>query len=238
MLMENQSTYRKLDYVDLGFIGYDKAWNLQKETLKKRVDNEVNDVLYLLEHPHTYTLGKTADKNNLIGSDDYLKEKGISVFDIDRGGDITYHGPGQIVGYPIIHLDNWKKDTHLYLRNLEEVIIRTCEDYGLNCGRREGFTGAWLSDRKIAAIGIKVSRWVTMHGFAFNINTDLSLFNGIIPCGITDKEVTSLERELGEKVAISEVKERLLKNFISIFEYDESEKKSDHPIIVQELETN
>ena len=165
-------------------ISYNDAWDLQKSMFELRTKNQIEDILFLLEHPHTYTLGKTADRNNLIYNDKQLLEKNISVFDIDRGGDITYHGPGQIVGYPIIDLKNWKQGDHLYLRNLEEVIIRTCAEYGLQTERKEKYTGVWLGERKICAIGIKVSRWITMHGFAFNVNTDLNLFNGIVPCGI------------------------------------------------------
>ena len=210
-----------LNYTDLGIIDYKEAWELQKEIHSKRVMSEVKDFLFLLEHPNTYTLGKTAHKENLTGSETYLNENHISVYDIDRGGDITYHGPGQIVGYPIIDLNDWKKDTHKYLRALEEVIIKTCEEYNLSGERNTKHTGVWLGDRKIAAIGIKVSRWVTMHGFAFNINTDLNLFNGIIPCGIPDKAVTSLQNELKRKIEIQEVKEKLLANFKEIFEYDE-----------------
>ena len=189
-----------LTYCDLGFIDYQEAWDFQKEIFSKRVSGEVEDFLLLLEHPNTYTLGKTAHRENLKGSDDYLKENQISVYDIDRGGDITYHGPGQIVGYPIVDLNNWYKDTHKYLRALEEVIIKTCKDYSLNCERNPKYTGVWIGDRKIAAIGIKVSRWITMHGFAFNVNTDLNLFNGIIPCGIQDKSVTSLSKELNKEI--------------------------------------
>ena len=210
---------KTLKYCDLGFIDYKEAWDLQQEIHKKRVSTEVDDFLFLLEHPNTYTLGKTAHKENLIGSEDYLKKNQISVYDIDRGGDITYHGPGQIVGYPIIDLNNWFKDTHKYLRALEEVIIRTCSDYGLECERDEKHTGVWIGDRKIAAIGIKVSRWVTMHGFAFNVNTDLNLFNGIIPCGIQDKSVASLRNELKTEIDINEVKEKLLKYFAQLFNY-------------------
>lgn len=208
-----------LTYCDLGFIDYKETWDLQQEIHSKRVTSEVEDILFLLEHPNTYTLGKTAHKENLVGSEDYLTQNKISVYDIDRGGDITYHGPGQIVGYPIIDLNNWFKDTHKYLRALEEVIIKTCSDYGLECGRNEKHTGVWIGDRKIAAIGIKVSRWVTMHGFAFNVNTDLKLFNGIIPCGIQDKTVTSLKQELKREINIQEVKVKLLKNFTQVFEY-------------------
>lgn len=210
---------KSLKYCDLGFIDYKEAWDLQQEIHSKRVSGEIEDYLLLLEHPNTYTLGKTAHKENLIGSEDYLKKNQISVYDIDRGGDITYHGPGQIVGYPIIDLNNWFKDTHKYLRALEEVIIKTCSDYGLNSERNPMHTGVWIGDKKIAAIGIKVSRWITMHGFAFNVNTDLNLFNGIIPCGIQDKSVTSLKQELDRDIIIKEVKEKLLKNFTELFEY-------------------
>ncbi|MGE5400310.1 MAG: lipoyl(octanoyl) transferase LipB [Ignavibacteriales bacterium] len=210
---------RELEFYDLGLINYDKAWELQRETFELRKNNDIPDRLYLLEHPHTYTLGKVADKNNLISSEQYLKENQISVYEIDRGGDITYHGPGQVVGYPIINLSDWKQDAHQYLRGLEEVIIRTCRDYGLETTRIEKLTGVWIEDRKIAAIGIKVSRWITMHGFAFNVNTDLSLFNGIIPCGITDKKVTSLARELGGEMDINGVKEKLVENFKTVFGY-------------------
>ena len=211
---------RILNYCDLDFIDYQQAWDLQKDILNLKVDEKINDVLFLLEHPHTYTLGKVADKKNLLGSEDYLHENKISVFDIDRGGDITYHGPGQIVGYPIIDLKKWKQDTHKYLRSLEEVIIKTCAEYGLKGNRDPKYTGVWIEDRKIAAIGIKVSRWITMHGFAFNINTDLNFFSGIIPCGIADKGVTSLKNELNKTVDISEAKEKLRNNFKEIFEYD------------------
>ena len=201
-------------------IDYQEAWNLQKEVFELRYKNRISDVLFLLEHPHTYTLGKVADKNNLIGSDKYLKENKISVYDIDRGGDITYHGPGQIVGYPIINLNDWEKDTHKYLRALEEIIIRVCKEYGLNAERNSKHTGVWMGNRKIAAIGIKVSRWITMHGFAFNANTDLSLFNGIIPCGIVDKDVTSLQKELGHDVDLNQTKELIVKNFTEVLNYN------------------
>ena len=148
-----------------------------------------------------------------------MEENKISVYDIDRGGDITYHGPGQIVGYPIISLENWKKDTHKYLRAIEEVIIRTCSEFGINSSRNEKYTGVWVEEKKIAAIGIKVSRWITMHGFAFNVNTDLKYFGGIIPCGIKDKAVTSIENELKQKVNIESVKKLTLKHFKDVFEY-------------------
>ncbi len=217
--MANQSTHRIFDYSDLGLINYEQAWDIQKEIFDLRLRNEINDTFFLLEHPHTYTLGKVAEKENLISSESQLKELGISVYEIDRGGDITYHGPGQIVGYPIIKLSDWKEDTHQYLRGLEEVIILTCREYGIETERNPKYTGVWIGERKIAAIGIKVNRWITMHGFAFNINTDLSYFEGIIPCGIKDKDVTSLQHELGKEINIVEVKEKLIKNFKKVFDY-------------------
>ncbi len=218
--MANQSTYRTFDYCDLGLIDYKQCWDLQKEIFDLRYHSKVDDTFFMLEHPHTYTLGKVAEKENLISTSGQLKELGISVYEIDRGGDITYHGPGQIVGYPIIKLSDWKEDTHAYLRGLEEVIMLTCNEYGLKTERNSKYTGVWIGDRKIAAIGIKVSRWITMHGFAFNVNTDLAYFGGIIPCGIKDKEVTSLQRELGNEVPIEEVKEKVIKNFKEVFEYN------------------
>jgi len=218
--MANQSTYRTLDYSDLGLIDYKIAWNLQKEIFNLRLNNEINDTFFLLEHPHTYTLGKVADKENLISNDDQLEELGINVYEIDRGGDITYHGPGQIVGYPIIKLTDWKQDTHEYLRGLEEVIMLTCSEYGITTERNSKYTGVWIGQRKVAAIGIKVSRWITMHGFAFNVNTDLNYFGGIIPCGIRDKEVTSLKKELGTDIDLQEVKEKLVNNFQKVFGYE------------------
>jgi lipoyl(octanoyl) transferase len=226
---------KKLTYCDLGTIDYKEAWDLQKTIFDLRYQKKKDDILLLLEHPHTYTLGKTANRRNLVGTEDYLRKNIISVYDIDRGGDITYHGPGQIVGYPIIDLNYWKKDTHKYLRALEEVIILTCAEYGIRTTRNDKYTGVWVDDRKIAAIGIKVSRWITMHGFAFNVNTDLSLFNGIIPCGINDKAVTSLKKELGEDVNILEVKQKIQKNFFEVFDYNELEKRDAARLFENEL---
>lgn len=210
---------RIITYCDLDIIDYKEAWDLQYYLHQLRVDNQISDLLLLLEHPNTYTLGKTAHIENLIGGKEFLERNKISVYNIDRGGDITYHGPGQIVGYPIINLSEWYQDSHKYLRTLEEVLIKVCNDYNLDANRVEGYTGVWIDDRKIAAIGIKISRWVTMHGFAFNVNTNLELFNGIIPCGISDKSVTSLEKELGRKIPISEVKSKILQYFIDEFNY-------------------
>lgn len=229
--MVNQSTSRDLIVCDLGLIDYKEAWELQQKFHDRRRKNEIIDVLFLCEHPHTYTLGKVAEKKNLLYSDNELNNKKISVYEIDRGGDITYHGPGQLVGYGILNLENWKKDTHLYLRGLEEVLIKTCSDYGLNSGRNEKYTGVWIDNRKICAIGIKVSRWITMHGFAFNVNTNLNLFKGIIPCGIQDKEVTSMSVELKNNINMEIVKERVLNNFKNVFEYDNTIVKSINEIL-------
>lgn len=210
---------KKLNYLDLGIVDYQEAWDLQKEIFQLRYEEKIPDTLILLEHPHTYTLGKVADRENLVGDSEFLSQNNIKVYDIDRGGDITYHGPGQIVGYPIINLNDWQKDTHKYLRGLEEILIQTCTEYGLTGTRNSAYTGVWIEDRKIAAIGIKVSRWITMHGFAFNVNTDLELFNGIIPCGIKEKGVTSLSKETGNQIDIQEVKQKLLKHFFEFFNY-------------------
>ncbi len=220
--MERQFIYRELIYKDLGLIEYQKAWDIQKALMEERKKDTVSDTLLLCEHPHTYTLGKVADQANLISTDDYLRENKITVFEIDRGGDITYHGPGQLVGYPIIDLSDWKKDTHLYLRTLEQTIIDVCNYYGLAAARNEEYTGVWLGERKICAIGIKISKWVTMHGFAFNVNTDLNLYSGIVPCGIQDKEVTSLQKELNRPVDLNEVKELIVDSFRKNFSYEHS----------------
>lgn len=224
-----QSTSRKLVYTDLGLIDYEKAWKLQQETAEARKNNLVPDQFFMLEHPHTFTLGKVAKKEHLVAGDAWLKENDVKIYEIDRGGDITYHGPGQIVGYPIIHLEEWIPDTHKYLRSLEEVLMRVCIRFGLSPSRNEKYTGVWIDNRKIAAIGIKISRWVTMHGFAFNANTNLSLFNGIIPCGINegDKTVTSLQQELGHPVALNEIKEIILEEFVAHFQYSETERRTD-----------
>lgn len=223
MHMEKQSIsdMRKINYCNFDLIDYREAWEIQQTLLDLRYQNKIPDTFLMLEHPNTYTLGKTADMKNLTGSESYLASNKIKVYNIDRGGDITYHGPGQIVGYPIINLQEWKPDTHKYLRSLEEVIIKTCAVFGIKAGREEKYTGVWIGSRKIAAIGVKVSRWITMHGFAFNVNTDLKLFEGIIPCGIENKDVTSMERELGRQLVLDTVKNILLEQFIAEFGYSD-----------------
>ena len=212
--------FRNLNIVNLQIEPYKKIWDFQKKLYQLRLNNLIDDTLILLEHSHTYTLGKSADKNHLLASSENLSSDEIDIFDIDRGGDITYHGPGQIVGYPIIKLNDLYEDVHRYLRELEELIIRTLKDFQVTAVRDDDYTGVWVNKNKIAAIGIKVSRWVTMHGFAFNINTDLSFFEKIIPCGIFEKGVTSLAQELGTKINLENVKEVVIKHFCRIFRYN------------------
>ncbi len=220
-------------FIDWGLVDYQEAWERQEELFGKTVAiknaNRINNMteptpnfLIFTEHPHVYTLGKSGHEEYLLLDDAGLKEKEAAFYKINRGGDITYHGPGQIVGYPILDLDNFFTDIHLYLRTLEEAIILTLADYGIAAGRYPGYTGVWLDAdnekaRKICAMGVRASRWVTMHGFAFNINADLSYFNHIIPCGIDDKDVTSMERELGRKMDIEEVKSKLKAHIVTLF---------------------
>lgn len=207
----------KLTVCDIGRTRYADAWSLQHEIFERRLHGEVNDVLLYTEHEHVYTLGKGGDENHLLAGDDELREKGVDVFRIDRGGDVTYHGPGQLVGYPILNLTAYGADIHRYLRNLEEAMIRSLADFGIQGAREEGMTGVWVKGEKIAAIGVKVSRWVTMHGFALNVNTDLSMFHRIIPCGIFHKGVTSVGALLGESVPLTQVEESLTHHFGEVF---------------------
>lgn len=217
---------RILNIINLGVEPYKKIWDYQYQLFNLRLENKIKDVFILLEHSHVYTLGKVARREHLLISPQKLAEEKIDLFEIDRGGDITYHGPGQIVGYPIIKLDELYQDLHRYLRELEEVIILTLKKYGVEGYRIPGLTGVWVNNEKVAAIGIKVSRWITMHGFAFNINTDLSYFHKIIPCGIKDRGVTSLQKILERKIDIEEVKEILINHFLRIFNYQSYEKFS------------
>ena len=223
---------RIVTFRDLGLIDYKEAWDIQEtlfqEVINRKVENRKlpiesqeapNHYLLFCEHKHVFTLGRSGDEANLVIKEKDLPSVQATFYKNNRGGDITYHGPGQIVGYPILDLDFFFTDIHKYLRFLEEAVILTLKDYGIEAGRISGLTGVWLDPehkakaRKICALGVRCSRWVTMHGFAFNVNTDLNYFNYIIPCGITDKQVTSLEKELGRKVDIEEVKSKL-KNYI------------------------
>lgn len=220
--------HKKTIFHDLGLVDYHQAWSLQEKLFQDIVDQKVRNRtlqqpepttnhLVFCQHPHVYTLGKSGKREHLLASEQGLKDIHAQFVPINRGGDITYHGPGQLVGYPILDLDNFVTDIHLYLRTLEEAIILTCHDYGISAGRIDGLTGVWIEDRKICAMGVRSSRWVTMHGFAFNVNTDLGYFGHIVPCGISDKAVTSLQQELGKEVDFSEASERVLHHLEELF---------------------
>jgi lipoyl(octanoyl) transferase len=219
-----------IDVHDLGRKDYKEVWELQKDLqsrlIRQKRESETrdpttytqNDILLFVEHPHVYTLGKSGNSAHLLKGLTELNDIDAEYVEIDRGGDITYHGPGQIVGYPILDLDRHITDIHKYLRRLEEVIIRTCADYGIEAGRIDGLTGVWVENKKICAMGIRCSRWVTMHGFALNVNTDLSYFNHIVPCGIQDKEVTSLSQLTNKEIDMNEVKKSIVLHFSDVFD--------------------
>lgn len=228
---------RKVIFRDLGFIDYKQAWDIQEELHTGIVRQKLNirennlqksteNYLLFCEHPHVYTLGKSGEEKHLLLNAERLKEIRAAYYKINRGGDITYHGPGQLVVYPIFDLDNFFTDIHKYLRYLEEAVIITLAEYGIKSGRINGLTGVWIDEdksahsRKICAMGVKCSRWVTMHGIGFNINTDLKYFDYIVPCGITDKAVTSMHRELNKPVDMEEVKQKLKINLANIFDFE------------------
>lgn len=211
------SGMRTIDIVDLGRTGYEECLLTQRRVFAGRRAGEYGDTLLLTEHDHVYTIGKSGDENHLLAGEEELRAAGAGVFNTDRGGDITYHGPGQLVGYPIIDLDGRDPDIHRYLRDLEEVIIRAIAEYGI-AGRREpGYTGVWAGEEKIAAIGIRVAGWITMHGFALNVNTDLSYFDRIIPCGITHRGVTSIRTHTGSPVPMADVSRSVVRHFADVF---------------------
>jgi lipoyl(octanoyl) transferase len=222
-------------FSDLGVMDYKACWDHQEELFRSVIETKVRNrdlpeekkeptqnYLLFVEHPHVYTLGRSGNEENLLIREKELLEKNASYYKINRGGDITYHGPGQLVAYPILDLDNFFTDIHKYLRLLEETIILTLEEYGIKAGRSKGETGVWLDAdtpraRKICAMGVRCSRWVTMHGWGFNVNSDLDYFNHIVPCGISDKAVTSMKHELGREIDMKEIKEKLKKNFAAQF---------------------
>ncbi len=228
---------REVSYKHLGVISYAKAWEYQETLLKQTVQQKMdirnklralppeNHVLFC-QHPHVYTLGKSGSIENLLLSNEQLKAKGVEFFSINRGGDITYHGPEQLVVYPIFDLEQFFTDMHKYLRYLEEAVIKTLSHFNIKATRYQGYTGVWIDSdnphkaRKICAMGVRCSRWVTMHGLALNVNTDLSYFNHIIPCGITDKKVTSIQQEIGNFTTVSSVEKILLNYLCEIFEFD------------------
>jgi lipoyl(octanoyl) transferase len=233
----NIALNKRTQFIDLGLIDYQKAWDYQTELFNKvlavKSDNRslpnnqqrpTDNYLIFCEHPHVYTIGKSGDENNLVIPLENLAKIGATYHQINRGGDITYHGPGQIVAYPIIDLENFFTDIHQYMRTLEESVIQSLKEFDIDAGRIKGLTGVWLDEddqrkaRKICALGVKTSRWVTMHGLAMNVNTDLMYFNNIVPCGIQDKAVTSLKKELNSDQNIEEVKRILKQKIASLFE--------------------
>jgi lipoyl(octanoyl) transferase len=228
---------KQVIFKDLGILDYKACWDYQEtlfnETVALKIANRsaepesqilTKNYLLFVEHPHVYTLGKSGDTSHLLINEHQLEEKEATYYKINRGGDITYHGPGQLVGYPILDLDHFFTDIHKYLRLLEETIILTLDEYGIKAGRSKGETGVWLDEdnvfkaRKICAMGVRCSRWVTMHGWGFNVNSNLDYFKNIVPCGIQDKAVTSLNKELGQDVDMTEIKEKLKKHFAALFE--------------------
>lgn len=218
------------NYIDVGLKDYKECWDYQEELLKdvsddkraKKQPSELNHFL-LVEHPHVYTLGKSGDESNLLAASDFLKKIEATFYKINRGGDITYHGPGQLVGYPIIDLENYKIGVREYIEKMEDAIIETIAEYGLEGGRKEGATGVWLQAehkvraRKICAIGVRVSRYVTMHGFALNVNTDMRYYNYINPCGFASSAVTSIQQELGKEIPMAEVKKVVMEKFNGLY---------------------
>jgi len=202
-----------------GLVPYADGLELQRQLVEERKADRIPDTLLLLQHPHVLTIGVKKDgRSHILATPDRLASLGVEVFETGRGGDVTYHGPGQLVGYPIFDLNPDRRDVHRYVRDLEEVMIRVCADYGLEAGRVKGFSGAWISDEKIGAIGVRISRWITSHGFAFNVTTDVDFFNLIVPCGIADKGVTSLASKLGRVPPMGEVEDRFVEHFAAVFD--------------------
>jgi lipoyl(octanoyl) transferase len=203
----------------LGLIAYADGLELQRRLVDERKADRIPDTLLLLQHPHVLTIGVKKDgRSHILAPPDRLASLGVAVFETGRGGDVTYHGPGQLVGYPILDLNPDRRDVHKYVRDLEEVMIRVCADYGIEAGRVQGFSGAWVGDEKIGAIGVRISRWVTSHGFAFNVSTNIDFFRLIVPCGIADKGVTSLAAQIGRAPEMSAVEDRVVSKFEAVFE--------------------
>lgn len=219
----NKNSNKKLSIIDLGLQPYRPVWELQQDLQRKRIEQQIPDTLIFVEHNPVYTIGKNGTDLHVIASNDFLKIHGIEVVQVDRGGDVTYHGPGQLVGYPIFDLHQHKQSISWYMRNLEEVFIQVLKKYKLQGERSEGYTGVWINDEKITALGVRISHWVTMHGFAFNVNTNLSHFGGIIPCGIFQYGVTSLQKVINHPVNMEEVKQFVIHAFQKVFNFSEVE---------------
>ena len=212
-LLFDQLSFGRINYINLGLQNYMDSWEFQKKIHEKNKNFEFPDVVLFLEHSHVYTFGKNADKDFLLDS-----HPDADIIQTDRGGQVTYHGPGQLIGYPIINLNNYKKSVTWFMRSLEDIIIGTLRTLQIASSRKEGLPGVWIQDDKICAMGVRIAKWVTMHGFAFNVNTDLSYFGDIVPCGIINKSVTSMQKELGMRIDIEEVKTKVKNNLISLFE--------------------
>lgn len=206
--------------VQLGKYDYGQAWDLQGELARARHAEQIPDLFLLVEHDHVYTLGRAGHDENVLWDESHLRRRGVQIYHVDRGGDVTYHGPGQAVGYPIVSLRTRGLDAHKYLRDLEEVLLRTLADFGIKGQRAQGMTGVWVDNAKIAAIGVKFTRAVTSHGFALNVNTDLSYFSGIVPCGLTNRNVTSMAELLGGPVDMGRVHKSLIDQFGAVFDLD------------------
>jgi lipoate-protein ligase B len=217
ILHRKLQTQRNMLVCDLGLSHYVETWELQRTLFQLRSQNQISDILLLTEHNHVYTIGKSGNDGHLLASEDELQQRGVELYHIDRGGDITYHGPGQLVAYPILDLQNFYLDVHRYLRDLEEIIILTLKEYGIAGERDSRYTGVWVGGKKLAAIGVKVSRWITMHGVAINVNSDLSYFSRIIPCGIADRGVTSVEALLSRWIDLNEFSRLFVGAFGKVF---------------------
>jgi len=209
---------RRIEIRRLGLLPYGEALQLQEALVSRRQRGEIDDTLLLLQHTPVVTLGRSANRENVLFSREALRARGVALFETGRGGDVTYHGPGQVIGYPIIDLSPDRRDVHRYVRDLEDVMIRTCADYSVAAQRIPGMSGCWVDEGKIGAIGVRIARWVTSHGFALNVATDLDAFDLIVPCGITDRSVTSLAAELGHEVQVPDVMDRLAADFATVFE--------------------
>ena len=218
--LQNKIEIHNIDILDLGLKSYQESWNFQKEMLKKRSNNEINDTLIFVEHEPVFTLGKNANENHILQN----YPENIKTFHVERGGDVTYHGPGQLVGYPIIDLRNYKKSISWYMRSLEQVIIETLLDFDIQSERKNGLTGVWYKNEKIAALGVRVSKWITMHGFSLNIDPDLNNYNSIIPCGIFEYGVTSMSNILNKNINLGSVKNSLKIKFLDQFNIKNIEK--------------
>ena len=218
--LQNKTKINNIDILDLGLKSYQESWNFQKEMLKKRSNNEINDTLIFVEHEPVFTLGKNANENHILQN----YPENIKTFHVERGGDVTYHGPGQLVGYPIIDLRNYKKSISWYMRSLEQVIIETLLDFDIQSERKNGLTGVWYKNEKIAALGVRVSKWITMHGFSLNIDPDLNNYNSIIPCGIFEYGVTSMSKILNKNINLGSVKNSLKIKFLDQFNIKNIEK--------------